>query len=170
MTSITTVFQRSLMAIALSTLTCAAHASATLGDNLIVNGNAEADVSGWTAFDGYSLFQAVDYGSNWVLPTQPGPLDRGTRMFAGMGGQSAGYQLLELGDIAAQPLRYSLSGWLGGWLEQNDNALLYVSFLDAGSQEIGHAAIGPVMPADRGNTTGLFLQHSEGLCPRARVR
>lgn len=149
-------------------LSCSAQAAVNLGENLIANGDAESGVSGWTAFDGYSLFQAVDYGSNWVLPTQPGPADRGAKMFAGVGAQSAGYQLIELGDLGDlgnKPVSYSLSGWLGGWLEQQDNALLYVSFLDSASQEIGHAAIGPVMPADRGNATGLFHRHAEGLLP-----
>jgi hypothetical protein len=107
----------------------------------------------------------VDYGSNWVLPTQPGPADRGAKMFAGLNARAAGYQLLELGTLSQQSLSYDLSGWLGGWTNQTDNAMLYVSFLDASSAEIGSAALGPVMPADRNNTTGLFLMQVHGLLP-----
>lgn len=149
----------------LAAFSLVAQAQATLGGNLIVNGDAEAGVAGWTGFDGYALFQSVDYGSNWVLPTQPGPADRGSQMFAGLGGQSAGFQVVELGALAGQALHYDLSGWLGGWQAQGDNALLYVSFLDTVGNEIGFASIGPVTPADRGNQTGLFLRSTSGLLP-----
>lgn len=151
--------------LALGLMSTHAQAAAPLGQNLIVNGDAESGTAGWTGFDGYDIFQSVDYGNNWVRPTQPGPDDRGLKMFAGVGAQSAGYQTLELGDLGGTPLRYELSGWLGGWLEQQDNALLYVSFLDIADQEIGHAVIGPVMPADRNNQTGLFYRESGGLLP-----
>ena len=133
-----------------------AQAATVYGSNLIVNGDAEGDMAAWQSFDGYALFQAVDYGSNWVLPTQPGPDDRGAHMFTGVGARSAGYQQVDLDAPLAQPLAFRLNGWLGGWTTQEDNALFYVSFLDSNDAEIGHAALGPMMPADRGNTTGLF--------------
>lgn len=153
------------LALGLLALALSVQAQATLGSNLIVNGDAEAGATGWTGFDGYSLFQSVNYGSNWVLPTQPGPADRGGSMFAGVGAQAAGFQTLALGALAGQALHYDLSGWLGGWQAQGDNALLYVSFLDAADNEIGHAVIGPVRPADRGNQTGLFFQSTSGELP-----
>lgn len=154
-----------LLAASLLTLSLGAHAQATLGSNLIINGNAESGVAGWTGFDGYSLFQSVDYGSNWVLPTQPGPADRGAKMFTGLTAQAAGYQTVALGALTGQTLHYELSGYLGGWAAQGDNALLYVSFLDAQDNEIGHAVIGPVTPADRGNQTGLYLRTATGDLP-----
>lgn len=150
---------------ALLPLSLAAHAQASLGTNLIINGDAEQGVAGWDGFDGYSLFQAVDYGSNWVLPTEPGPADRGLKMFTGLTGQAAGFQTLSLGALAGQSLHYDLSGYLGGWAAQGDNALLYVSFLDGQGNEIGNASIGPVLPADRGNQTGLFLRTASGTLP-----
>ena len=156
---------KSLIAAGLAVLSLAAQAQATLGSNLIVNGNAESGVTGWTGFDGYSMFQSVDYGSNWVLPSQPGPVDRGSKMFAGLGSQAAGYQAVALGALAGQALHYDLTGYLGGWTNQGDNALLYASFLDTLGNEIGHAALGPVMPADRNNQTGLFLQTASGNLP-----
>ena len=158
---------KQLLAAGLMALSLAANAQATLGSNLIVNGDAEQGVAGWTGFDGYSMFQSVEYGNNWVLPTQPGPVNRGAMMFAGLTGQAAGFQTLSLGDLAGQPLHFELSGYLGGWLAQGDNALLYVSFLDAQDNEIGHAVIGPVTPADRGNQTGLFLRTASGELPAA---
>ncbi|MCE4553536.1 PEP-CTERM sorting domain-containing protein [Roseateles cellulosilyticus] len=149
----------------LAGLSLGAHAQAALNTNLIVNGDAEGDVAGWTGFDGYSMFQSVDYGPNWVQPTQPGPVDRGSKMFTGLTAQAAGFQTIALGSLAGQPLHYELSGYLGGWAEQGDNALLYVSFLDADGNEIDHASIGPVTPADRGNQTGLFLRTASGALP-----
>lgn len=149
----------------LATLSLPAHAAITLGENLIVNGDAESGVSGWTVFDGYDLFQAVDYGNNWVKPSEPGPADRGAKMFTGLGGQAAGYQLLDLGELGSTPLAYTLSGWLGGWQAQGDNALLYVSFLDVTGTEIGHSVIGPIGPQDRGNVTGLYYREDSGLLP-----
>lgn len=153
------------LALGLLALALSAQAQATLGTNLIVNGDAENGAAGWTGFDGYALFQSVDYGSNWVLPSQPGPADRGSKMFTGVGGQSAGFQTLSLDAFAGQPLRYDLGGWLGGWSSQGDNALLYVSFLDVQDNEVGHAVIGPVTPDDRANQTGLFYRSASGVLP-----
>lgn len=153
------------LALGLLSLCLGAQAQATLGSNLILNGDAEAGTAGWTGFDGYALFQSVDYGPNWVQPSQPGPLDRGRKMFTGVGAQAAGFQTLALGELAGQPLRYDLRGYLGGWAAQGDNALLYVSFLDGAGNEIGHADIGPVLPADRGEQTGLFLRTASGALP-----
>ena len=156
---------KQLLASALMALSLATQAQAVLGSNLIVNGDAESGVAGWTGFDGYSMFQAVDYGSNWVLPTQPGPAERGSKMFTGLTARAAGFQTLALGALAGQALHYELSGYLGGWAAQGDNALFYVSFLDAQDSEIGHAVIGPVTPADRGSQTGLFLRSAFGELP-----
>ncbi len=155
-----------ILALAAATLSLAAQA-ASYNQNLISNGGAESGVSGWTAFDGYDLFQSVSYGSNWVLPTQPGPVDRGSKMFTGVGGQSAGFQIIDVSSLTATgaPVEYSLTGWLGGWQSQGDNALLYVSFLDITGHEIGFAAIGPVTPGDRDNQTGLFFREASGVLP-----
>lgn len=153
------------IAASLLSLSAIAQANVSFGQNLIVNGDAESGVAGWHTFDGYDLFQAVNYGDNWVKPTEPGPVDRGLNHFAGVGGQSAGYQTLDLGDLGNTPVSYTLDGWLGGWLAQLDNALLYVSFVDVTNNEIGHAAIGPVTPEERGNGTGLLHRQSTGLLP-----
>ena len=147
-----------------------AHA-ANLGENLIVNGDAEAGTSGWTAFDGTPVFGAVEYSSNWVQPSQPGPVDRGTYLFVGDSGNAfaAGWQSVDVSNLSAQinagAVVYSLTGWLGGWLAQTDNAMLWVKFQDANAVKLGEATLGPVTPADRANTTGLFLQSAQGALP-----
>lgn len=142
-----------------------AQAGVTFGSNLIVNGDAEAGTTGWSTYDVYSPIQAVDYGVNWVRPDQPGPSDRGTQMFTGTGAYAVAWQLLDLGDTTTVPQAFTLSGWLGGWAAQGDNTLLYASFLGSDSTEIGHAELGPVTPADRGNATGLFYREVSNWLP-----
>lgn len=156
---------RFLVGAALLAIACSSQAAVVYGDNLVVNGDAEAGTAGWTGYAGYDMFQSVNYGSNWVLPTQPGPLDRGAGMFAGFGQYAVGYQTLDFGKATARDLSYSLTGWLGGWSNQGDNALFYVQFLDELDQEIGSSALGPVTPQDRDNQTGLFYRASEGFMP-----
>jgi len=156
---------RFLVAAALFAVACGGQAAVIYDSNLVVNGDAEAGVAGWSGYDGYSLFQSVNYGSNWVLPTQPGPADRGAKMFTGLGQYAVGYQSLDLGTATAQPVSYSLSGWLGGWTSQGDNALFYVQFLDDAGNEVGNAALGPVTPDDRGNQTSLLYRASDGWLP-----
>jgi hypothetical protein len=156
---------RFLVAAALLAVACSGQAAVVYGNNLVVNGDAEAGVTGWSGYADYSMFQSVDYGSNWVLPTQPGPADRGASMFAGLGQYAAGYQTLDFGTTTSQQISYSLSGWLGGWTNQGDNALFYVQFLDEFGNEVGNSAIGPVTPQDRGNGTGLLYRESQGFMP-----
>lgn len=156
---------RFLVGAALLAMACTGQAAVTYGSNLVVNGDAEAGVSGWTAYAGYSMFQSVNYGSNWVLPTQPGPADRGAGMFAGLGQYAVGYQTLDFGTAVAQETAYSLTGWLGGWANQDDNALFYVQFLDDLDNEVGGAALGPVTAQDRANLTGLQYREAAGFVP-----
>lgn len=156
---------RTLVATALLAVACTSQAAVVYGSNLVVNGDAEAGTSGWTGYDSYSPIQSVSYGSNWVLPTQPGPTDRGARMFTGTGAYAVAYQMLDFGVATTTSVAYSLSGWLGGWSNQLDNALFYVQFLDGVGAEIGGAAIGPVTAGDRNNQTGLFYRETDGLLP-----
>ena len=156
---------RFLIATAMLAAACSSQAAVVYGSNLVVNGDAEAGVTGWTGYAGYDMVQSVNYGSNWVLPTQPGPADRGASMFAGFGQYAVAYQTLDFGSATAQATAYSLSGWLGGWAAQEDNALFYVQFLDALDQEVGGATLGPVTAADRANQTGLQYRASEGVVP-----
>ena len=156
---------KNFIAAALLAVACSSQAAVVYGNNLVVNGDAESGTAGWSSYAGYSGIQSVSYGSNWVLPTQPGPVDRGAKMFAGLGQYGVGYQTLDFGTTTAQPIAFSLSGWLGGWSNQGDNALFYVQFLDEFDVEVGGAAIGPVTAADRNNQTGLLYRETEGWLP-----
>lgn len=156
---------RCLAAAALVAAACSAQATITYGSNLVVNGDAEAGTAGWLGYSSYSPIQSVSYGNNWVRPDQPGPDDRGSRMFTGTGQYAVAYQTYAFGEATTAAVGYALSGWLGGWLAQDDNALFYVQFLDDSGNELGGAALGPVMPADRGHATGLFYREAEGWLP-----
>lgn len=156
---------RFIVAAALLAASCASQAAVVYGNNLVVNGDAEAGMTGWNSYAGYSPFQTVDYGSNWVLPTQPGPVDRGSKMFAGLGQYAVGWQTLDLGTSTQGQISYSLSGWLGGWADQGDNALFYVQFLDDAGNEVGGSGLGPVTPQDRNDRTGLMYRETEGYVP-----
>jgi hypothetical protein len=156
---------RFLIAAALFAAACSSQAAIVYGSNLVVNGDAEAGTAGWSGYTGYNPFQSVDYGSNWVLPTQPGPLERGNKMFAGFGQYAVGWQTLDFGLATTRATSYALTGWLGGWADQGDNALFYVQFLDEFNNEIGNSVLGPVTPQDRNNQTGLMFRETDGFVP-----
>lgn len=165
----TSTLIRASAALSLAVASLASHA-ANFGSNLIVNGDAEAGVSGWAAYDGTDLFQSVSYGNNWVLPTQPGPANRGSKMFAGESSAfSAGSQTVDVSALtvsfAAGSTSFDLTGYLGGWTSQGDNAQLMVSFIDAANSDISYVALGPVTPSDRGNKTGLLFRQLSGFVP-----
>jgi hypothetical protein len=67
--------------------------------------------------------------------------------------------------IDASHVTYLLSGWLGGWTSQDDNATLTVTFQNASGAALGTGSIGPVMAADRASATGLVQQSSSGAVP-----
>ncbi len=165
----TTTLVRACAAVSLAAASLASHA-AGFGSNLIVNGDAEAGVTGWTKYDGTDLFQSVDYGNNWVLPTQPGPVNRGAKMFAGESSAfSAGSQTVDVSamtaSFAAGSVAFDLNGYLGGWTNQGDNAQLLVTFIDAANADISMVILGPVTPVDRGNKTGLLYRQVTGFVP-----
>ena len=161
----------------------AAPAGAAFGTNLIVNPGAEAgpgsangDAVGGGNIPGWSNsaeFTVVAYGPDRGFPdsTSPGPLDRGFNFFAGGPDNplSSAHQVLDVSFAAAAIdggwASYSLSGWLGGFGADDDNAVLSASFLDTGSIVLGSASIGPVLALDRGAVRGLLSRETAGLLP-----
>lgn len=157
-----------------------------LGTNLIVNAGAEAgpgspsSVGGVVAVPGWQTsgnFTVVEY------ETQPGvpdsfptfddviPAAHGTNLFAGGpdNASSSASQTVSLAAAAklidAGLLRYSLSGWLGGFAGQDDHATLNVSFRRANGQEVGSAVIGPVDANHRDALTGFRPRAAFGAVP-----
>lgn len=151
--------------------------------NVLVNADAEAGaggdgstivaVPGWTTSGNFTV---VDYAAGvpggWPDPaTDPVPPDRGENFFSGGPGNafSSATQVIGASDDAALidtgVVTYALSGWLGGFASQNDNAVLTATFLDSASTPLAVASIGPVTAAERGNQSGFLLRSTSGLVP-----
>jgi hypothetical protein len=148
--------------------------------NLIVNGNAEAAVGstdgtpvptpGWTSAGEATAGQyGAPYG--YPGPTDPGPDDRGNNLFAGGVADdiSTFTQTVNLSQFASaidtNGVSYLLSGWLGGWDGQDDNAALTVTFQSAAGSALRTGTIGPVLSSDRSGVSGLFFRSTSGAVP-----
>lgn len=111
------------------------------------------------------------HGSGFPLTSDPGPPDRGALFFSGGidVALASMTQLLSISNessaIDAHLVSFNLSGYLGGYATQADNAGFSVSFENASDVVIGSAFIGPVSNADRGNATSLLLRETSGFIP-----
>ena len=103
----------------------------------------------------------------------PGPADRGDRFF--YGGEttpSFGVQSINTAEgadlIDAGKATFILSGHLGGFAGQEDNAVLRATFRGAACTGgiCGAAQIGPVTASARGRATGLVFRSASGDVPR----
>ena len=65
--------------------------------------------------------------------------------------------------IDSGTMTYNLSGWLGGYSSQDDNATLSATFEDASGKVLGVATIGPVLAGDRDDETELLYRNAQGL-------
>ncbi len=152
--------------------------------NLIVNGDAEADVggdgftlvspTGWTDTNGVTV---VQYGSAGGFPdaNSTGPTNRGNNFFSG-GPNQAGLPTASLSqtiDVSSQATEidggaepFTLCGFLGGFSVQDDNVIATATFEDGMSQPTGsEATIGPVLANDRNDSTGMCLSSTSGIVP-----
>jgi hypothetical protein len=150
-------------------------------NNLIVNGDAEA---GAGSIDGYTVvpvpgwvtqgnFTVVPYavGGAFLSSNSPGPTNRGLNYFAGGPDEdlSSATQTIDLSGYATAintgKQTFTLSGYLGGWDGQGDNATLTVNFKNAANLSLGTAVIGPVTNDERGNVNALLYRRINGLVP-----
>ena len=151
-----------LLAIGLGTVR-----AAPLSVNLINNGDAEVGTTGWTNFAGIPLFETAAYAPPlFLFPDAP----HGSQHFAGSAdGFSAGWQSVDVTDNAGAidlgHMIFKLGAYLGGVSNEEDNTLLYVSFLDASGSEIDHTELGPVFIDLRANLTVLGGFRTEGVVP-----
>jgi hypothetical protein len=150
------------------------------GCNLIVNGNAEAAVGstdgapvptpGWIVAGEATAGQ---YGAPYGYPalTDPGPDDRGKNLFSGgqADGSSTLTQTINVGQYASAidsgTISYLLSGWLGGWDGQDDNATVTATFQNASGIALSSGTIGPVLSSDRSGASGLLYRSTTGTVP-----
>lgn len=158
--------------------------AANYGVNLVVNGNAEMGpfsatgnvvaVPGWNTSG--TAFTVVDYkqpgdSSGFPAINSHGPLDRGNQFFAGgFGTPTTASQDIDVSanavDIDAGTVVCDIFAWLGGYLSDEDNARLTITFQDSSSTNLGlPQTLGPVTAAQRFNQTGLFYVRSTTTVP-----
>ena len=153
--------------------------------NLIVNPGAEngtadpdgsapvTSIPGWTIAGGeFDVIQYQANNGNYPATSDPGPADRGKNFFAGGPNDdvSTGTQTIDVSKdtlkIATGSVGFVLSGWLGGFADQDDNAMLSIQFEDAAGTVQGKAQVGPVLAADRSNATGFVFRTTNGKVPK----
>lgn len=148
-------------------------------------GNAVGEaIPGWTPTGIFSVlcygatgFQFVNPRGDTVtvggLPNanSPGSTNRGKAFFYGGGDRasSSASQLINISDLSSiidgGKGAYNLSGWLGGYNNDADSAILNVSFLGQNNQSLGSTSITSPTAQQRNSVTGLFLQSTSGIVP-----
>ena len=73
--------------------------------------------------------------------------------------------------IDALAVKFNVSAWIGGLTNQDDSALLSLTFLDQSNRTVGSSVnLGPVLSIDRGSASALIFQQMNGFVPiRARL-
>ncbi|MEN8126418.1 MAG: FecR family protein [Planctomycetota bacterium] len=168
-------------------------ARSMFGENLIVNGDFEQDagrvsvaqlqqnmqISGWednspALVADYNLLGTHPYTlsgrandvsdiSQFVLPP-----NRGNNFFHSHHNSTVS-QAVDVSDLFYDVdqgvVQYELSGWLGGYADQDNPIELKLKFMSAGGEILGQSQIGPVSPAERNNLTGFVKKQKSGLLP-----
>jgi hypothetical protein len=155
--------------------------------NLLVNGDAEmqlctgdwvaqSSVPGWRVLRGAaSVLCYSAFGLAGETPSLPTNLPAGRALFGAPGADTEMEQVVDVAGAAAAidrgAVRFHLSGWLGGWRDRPERAVLTAVFVDGDGKATG----APVVIADadaqaRNYTTGLVARHSDGLVPFATRR
>jgi hypothetical protein len=165
----------------LSTLgTLAYGGQIVLGTNAIVNPGAEGgpgsadgntvelNVPGWTTSGNFTV---VAYGpANGEINNAPSA-GFGNNFFAGGPGNASSFaeQTIDVSNVSslinAGEVTFTLSGYFGGYLTQDDSALLTVNFLDSGLTTISSVGIGGDNVVARNDQTTLLLSETAGQVP-----
>jgi len=154
------------------------------GQNLVVNGNAEAGpgspndgaklmpIPGWKRM---GTFTVIQYGGSGGFPDKnsPGPSNRGKNFFAGGPGspkdQTSASQLIDVSTLSAGlksgKAKFSFSAYIGGFASQADYGYVTAAFLDSNGKRVGSAKLGPVTTKDRKSVTGLYSRSTSGRVP-----
>jgi hypothetical protein len=120
-----------------------------------------------------TFFTAVQYGApEFPDKHTPGPKHRGKNFFAGgqTGNTSGATQTVSLKNyahlISSGKAVFDLSGYLGGFSTQGDNARLTVTWVSASGTHLGHTTIGPVTERQRKGLTKLLHRAKSGAVPK----
>ena len=150
------------------------------GHNLILNPGAEAGpgsdedsvvkVPDWKQTGGFTSAQYAWSGGD-ISATTPGPKNRGKNYFYGGpdAARSTGTQVIQVvpAGLSGGHATYALSGWLGGFSSQGDNAAVYLTFESAAGAPLAKASLGPVTEAQRDGSSELLFRQASGPVPGA---
>ncbi|CAF1249048.1 unnamed protein product [Adineta steineri] len=157
--------------------------TAAFNINLVTNGDAETgscQVSGGvTSPVGWNYngpITQVIYNnptSGCMASSDPGPSDRGQCYFYGQQSTSTSmWQTINLINevspllIDNQSVKFNLSAWIGGYINQDDTAVVSVTFNDANNTMTGNiTSIGPVYAVDRSSITSFIFQQANDFVP-----
>ncbi|MDH6115312.1 hypothetical protein P3T36_006722 [Kitasatospora sp. MAP12-15] len=163
-----------LLGAALTTPAAFPAAAATTSANLLLNGGAETSqcspggweettLAGWQITSGDPVINCYN-ATNGASTTTPGSPTKATAYF--QGGSRGSSEMTQTTDVSsaaaaidAGGVHSTVSGWLGGVGSYNDAAAVTITYLDSSGASLGTSSIGPVLAADRSNTTE-FLQRS----------
>ncbi len=155
--------------------------STFLGRNLIVNGDAEQslplppnselapDIPGWVRSASFTTDTYV--GEISLRPSDPGPPDRGTYYFLGGPDNAASYayQDIDISPLSTQVdsggVKFAFGAWIGGYSDQEDNAVLTTTFRNGAGGTLSMSQLGPVTAADRKNISAILQRSSNGTVP-----
>ena len=69
-------------------------------------------------------------------------------------------------SIDNQTVWFSLSAWIGGYANQDDNAVISLTFLNFINEQVGmNISLGPVWASDRGSISSLLFRQTNGIVP-----
>jgi len=156
------------------------HCDAYFNKNLILNPGAEdgpgADddtvvpVPYWKQTGGFTAAQYAWDGGD-LSPTTPGPKDRGKNYFYGGpdAARSTGTQVCIIPKtlVSSGKTTFVLTGWLGGFSDQGDDATLNALFENSAGAVLASAHIGPVTAVQRHDQSELLFRATTGTVPSA---
>jgi hypothetical protein len=151
---------------------------ASCGHNLIKNGGAEAGkgavadvkvkVPDWTQTKKFTVVRYT-WSSGDLTKHSVGPGNRGKNYFYGGPDNhvSTGSQVVPVaaGGVSSGTVTFKLSGWLGGYSSQTDNAVLTARFEKANGAALSTATIGPVTEGQRKDVSELLRRSTTGKVP-----
>jgi hypothetical protein len=146
-----------------------------LATNLIVNGNAEANVgapnfsatvvpTGWITTSNFSAVQYAAGGGSDLNTADSAAIGGGFNYFAGgpSTALSTALQSINIADLAASIdaglLDVEFRAHIGGYADQEDNMTIEATFKDATNAPISSLQLGPVTATERGDVSQLLLR------------
>jgi hypothetical protein len=170
---------KSIILVIFSTLGAVYGSQIVLTQNAIVNPGAEAGAGSVSGNDiepvpGWSTngnFTVVQYGpGNGEINTSPGAAF-GNNFFAGgpNNASSSATQSVDVSNISVLIndglIDYTLSGYFGGYLTQDDSGTLTATFLDGSLNDLGQVSVGGDNEVARNGTTELLYDSADGVVP-----